>query len=105
MAVSLLALISSGLTVLSDFGSTPFQVPHDSCSLVALVHDSRLDLLGVHDREGHCGRERGQAQGDGDDHGPEELHVLAELGCLLCDNAGTQLIPPHPNPEGDLTMI
>lgn len=94
-----------GLTVLSDSGSALSQVPHDSCSLVAFVHDSCLDLLGGRNREGHRGRERGQAQGDGDDHGPEELHLLAELGSVLLDNASTQLIPPHSHPKGDSTMI
>lgn len=79
----------------------PFQVPPDSCTLPALIHDFSLDLLSGHDCEGYRCRERGKAEGDSEDHGPEKCHLLAELGSILCAAAGPQFSPPYPYPEGD----
>lgn len=94
-----------GFTILSGSGSFPLQVPHDFCALHALILDSSLDVLGGHDRQGHRGREGGQAQGDSEDHGPEERNLLAELGSVLHNAAGHQLCPRLRRPEGDSTMI
>lgn len=47
-----------------------------------------MDLLGGHDGEGRRRREGGQTEGDAEDHGTEERHLLAELGRVLGSLAG-----------------
>lgn len=53
--------VSSSLISCMTSSCPPFQVPADSCTFLALIHDFSLDLLSGHDCEGNCRRERGQA--------------------------------------------
>lgn len=93
-----------GVVILSGSGSSALQVPPDSCRLPALVHDFSLDLLSGDDGEEHGLWERGETEGDREDHGPESCHLLAELGSVLWAVVGPHRPPPLFNPEGDFHM-
>ena len=80
--------------VLSGLAPSPLQVPPVSGWLPPLIHDLSLDLLCGHDRKRCRRRERGEAQGDREDHGPEGFHLLVELGSVQCAPAGCQRCPP-----------
>lgn len=74
-------------------------------ALTSAAHHASLDLLGGHDGERRRRRERGPAEGDAEDDGAEERHLLAELGRVLRPVAGRERALPHANPEGDSWLI
>lgn len=91
----------NGIVLGSGSTCSALQVPPQSGALVSSLHNASLDLLGGHDRERRRRRERGQTEGDAEDHGTEERHLLAELGRVLCSVAGRERALRHANPEGD----
>lgn len=87
------------------FGSIVLQVSPKSHSLPTVIHDPSLDILSGHDSKEHCGREGGTAKGDHQNYGPEERHLLAELGSVVLSAPGSKCYFSCSDPEGDLKVI
>ena len=77
------------------------QVPALTGALPAPLHDPGMGLLGGHVCQGHGAGEGGPAEGDGEDDGSEERHLLDELGNQQRHPAQHQRPAPHPHSQGD----
>lgn len=77
------------------------QVSEISDSLPASIYDFGVDLLSCVDSQGCGSGEGGSSEGDCEDDGIEEFHLLAELGHQQHIASRRQRRAPHYYSQGD----